>query len=103
MPQCYIRNVKCCTPVFFISITERIAVMAFWIKKSAAVLELEAIVLEIQSNLENNYKDAAQSAREKLKIRLEELNSEGKLKEKDYKRFGVIYTEYSVKMTGYHH
>ena len=77
--------------------------MAFWIKKSPAVKELEEIVSEIQSNLENNYKDAAQSAREKLKRRLEELNSAGKLKENDYKRFGVIYTEYSVKMTGYHH
>lgn len=77
--------------------------MAFWIKKSPAVKELEEIVSEIQSNLENNYKDAAQSAREKLKGRLEELNKEGKLKEKDYRRFSVIYTEYSVKMTGYHH
>lgn len=71
--------------------------------KNPAVRELEEIVAELQANLENNYKDAAQDAREKLKRRLDELNAEGKLKEKDYKRFSVIYTEYSVKMTGYKH
>lgn len=71
--------------------------------KNPAVRELEEIVADLQANLENNYKDAAQAAREKLKRRLDELNAEGKLKEKDYKRFSVIYTEYSVKMTGYKH
>lgn len=71
--------------------------------KNPAVRELEDIIFEIQSNLENNYKDSAQAAREKLKRRLDELNAQGKLKEKDYRRFFVIYTEYSVKMTGYHH
>ena len=71
--------------------------------KNPAVRELEEIVAELQANLENNYKDAAQAAREKLKRRLDELNAEGKLKEKEYKRFSVIYTEYSVKMTGYKH
>lgn len=55
--------------------------------KNPAVRELEDIVFEIQSNLENNYKDSAQAAREKLKRRLDELNAQGKLKEKDYRRF----------------
>ena len=63
--------------------------------------ELEGIMFELQSNLENNYKDAAQNALTKLKTRTEELR--GSLKEKDYKRFSVLCTEYSVKMTGYHH
>ncbi len=71
--------------------------------KNPAVRELEEIVADLQANLENNYKDSAQAAREKLKRRLDELYAEGKLKEKDYKRFSVIYTEYSVRMTGYHH
>ena len=71
--------------------------------KNPAVTELEEIVADMQANLENNYKDAAQAAREKLKRRLDELYAEGKLKEKDYKRFSVIYTEYSVRMRGYHH
>ena len=71
--------------------------------KSAAVRELEQIVFEMQQNLENNYKDAAQNAREKLGIRLEELRQAGKLKDKEYRCFSVVFTEYSAKMTGYHH
>ena len=71
--------------------------------KSAAVKELEQIAFELQQNLENNYKDAAQNARIRLGERLEVLWKDGKLKEKDYRRFSVLYTEYSAKMTGYHH
>ena len=71
--------------------------------KSAAVKELEQIAFELQQNLENNYKDAAQNARIRLGERLEALWKDGKLKEKDYRRFSVLYTEYSAKMTGYHH
>ena len=75
--------------------------MAFLFGKSAAVKELEEILSELQSNLENNYKDAAQAALAKLIRRTEELR--GSLKEKEYRRFSVLCTEYSVKMTGYHH
>lgn len=71
--------------------------------KSAAVKELEQIVFELQQNLENNYKDAAQNARVQLGERLEALQKAGKLKEKEYRRFSVLYTEYSARMTGYHH
>ena len=71
--------------------------------KSAAVKELEQIVFELQQNLENNYKDAAQNARIRLGGRLESLWKDGKLKEKEYRRFSVLYTEYSARMTGYHH
>ncbi len=75
----------------------------FGLLKSAAVKELEQIAFELQQNLENNYKDAAQHARIRLGERLEALWQDGKLKEKEYRRFSVLYTEYSAKMTGYHH
>ena len=39
--------------------------------KSSAVKELEQIAFELQQNLENNYKDAAQNARIRLGERLE--------------------------------
>ncbi|MBQ8400944.1 MAG: hypothetical protein IJX14_03350, partial [Clostridia bacterium] len=68
--------------------------------KSAAVKELDQIVFELQQNLENNYKDAAQNARVQLGERLEALQKAGKLKEKEYRRFSVLYTEYSARMTG---
>ena len=75
----------------------------FGLFKSAAVKELEQIAFELQQHLENNYKDAAQNARVRLGERLEALWKDGKLKEKDYRRFSVLYTEYTAKMTGYHH
>jgi len=75
----------------------------FGFMKSAAVRELEQIVFEIQSNLENNYKDAAQNARVRLKERLEALQEQGKLREKEYRRFAILYTQYTAKMIGYHH
>ncbi|MBQ4354014.1 MAG: hypothetical protein IJC71_03880 [Clostridia bacterium] len=71
--------------------------------RSKAARELDAIIAELQANLENNYKDTAHAAREKLGRRLEELRSEGKISEKLYKKYFVIYHEYSVKMTGYRH
>ncbi len=71
--------------------------------KSKAVRELEQLAFEMQQNLENNYKDAAQQARIRLGERLETLWQEGRLKEKEYRRFSVIFTEYTAKMTGYHH
>lgn len=70
-------------------------------RRSPAVRELEEILAELRANLENNYKDAAQSSLSKLRKRTEELRDE--LKEKEYRRFSVICTEYGVKMTGYHH
>lgn len=75
----------------------------FSIFGSAAVRELKAIIAELQANLENNYKDSAQAARKMLGERLEELRAEGKLSDKEYKKFYAIYSEYSVKMTGYKH
>lgn len=71
--------------------------------KSRAVRELESIIAELQSNLENNYKDTAHAARKKLGERLEELHADGKLTDKEYKKYYAIYNEYCVKMTGYHH
>ena len=71
--------------------------------RSKAEKELDLLIFELQQNLENNYKDAAQNARIRLGERLEALWQDGKLKEKEYRRFSVLYTEYSAKMTGYHH
>lgn len=42
--------------------------------------ELENIMAEIDSNLSNNYKDAAHEALDLLEQRLSELTNEGRLK-----------------------
>ncbi len=71
--------------------------------RSKAVRELEQLVFDMQQNLENNYKDAAQAARVRFGERLEELHDAGALSAKEYRRFSVLYTTYTAKMTGYHH
>lgn len=71
--------------------------------RSAAVRELDTLLDDLQANLENNYKDAAQNARVRFHDRTEALYASGKLSEKDYRRYMAKYTEYTVKMTGYGH
>ena len=51
--------------------------------RSAAVRELDTILEDLQANLENNYKDAAQTARNRLQERAEALFASGKLSEKE--------------------
>ena len=71
--------------------------------KSAAERELDSIIAELQANLENNYKDTARAALEKLGAKIKELSDGGILKPAQYRKYMGIYNEYSVKMTGYHH
>lgn len=71
--------------------------------RSRAVRELDSIIAELQSNLENNYKDTAHAARKKLGEKLEEFRADGKISDKEYKKYYAIYNEYCVKMTGYKH
>lgn len=71
--------------------------------RSAAVREMDMILDELQANLENNYKDAAQNARIRLQERAETLYESGRLSEKEYRCYMAKYNEYSVKMTGYGH
>ena len=77
----------------------------FWKKwfRSPAVRELEELAADMQANLENNYKDAAQDSRRRLKEKLDLFQTEGKLSAEDYRRFSVLYTEYTARMTGYKH
>ena len=70
---------------------------------TAAVRELDTILEDLQANLENNYKDAAQTARNRLQERAEALFASGKLSEKEYRRYMTKYNEYTAKMTGYGH
>ena len=71
--------------------------------KNAARRELDRILAELRANLENNYKDAAHEARKRLGSRCEELRAAGKLSEKDYRKYRVLYESYTEKMKDYHH
>lgn len=76
--------------------------MLFW-KKRRAAAELDALIDEMKINLANNYKSLAHDARKKLGARTEQLWAQGKLTEKEYKKYSAIYTEYTEKLHGYHH
>lgn len=71
--------------------------------KSKAVKELEAIIFEIDVNLQNNYKSTAHAARKKLGERVAALWEEGKLKEKEYFHYRARYETYTQVMKDYHH
>lgn len=65
--------------------------------------ELESIKAKIDSNVANNYKDAAQEALKLYEKRLQELNDEGKLHEKQKARYEAYLAEYREKMKEFTH
>ena len=65
--------------------------------------ELENIMAEIDSNLSNNYKDAAHEALELFEQRLSELISEGRLKEKARKEYETKLVSYQETLKGFSH
>ncbi|MBE6619331.1 MAG: hypothetical protein E7626_06100 [Ruminococcaceae bacterium] len=71
--------------------------------RSKAVKELDSIIEDIEQYLMNNYKDLAHDCRKKLEQRTQELYSEGKLSEKQYRSYMLKFRKYSYKMRDYHH
>ena len=71
--------------------------------RSKAKRELDAIIFEIDVNLQNNYKSTAHAARKKLGERVEALRQEGKLKEKAYRYYRARFETYTQVMKDYHH
>ncbi|MCM1173023.1 MAG: hypothetical protein NC393_12975 [Clostridium sp.] len=65
--------------------------------------EVEALLNDIQINLENNYKDLAIKARKDAELKLSELKEKGELKDKDYQRLKAKLDDYTKRMEGYHH
>lgn len=71
--------------------------------KRSVRLEIEATLNDLKMNLENNYKDLAHDALNKLHALLDQYLAEGKLKEKDYNKYKQIANNYSNRMANYHH
>ena len=71
--------------------------------KRSAKKELDAILAEVKINLANNYKSVAHDKRRLLGERVEALNSEGKLTEKDYHFYRAQYETFTEVMKDYHH
>lgn len=73
----------------------------FFKKKEAR--ELDKLIVGIQSNLENNYKDMAKSFLKDALILLERCREEKILNEKELKYYSEKIDGYERKMQGYEH
>lgn len=71
--------------------------------KSSKNAVLDDIILRLNMNMSNNYKDAAQSNLKELEENFSTLKSAGKLNEKQIKHYEDILNEYREKMKNYSH
>ena len=65
--------------------------------------ELESVVVRLQMNMSNNYKDAAQAEYKALMELYKELSGKGGLTEKQKSYYKEVIEEYRVKMKDYTH
>lgn len=65
--------------------------------------ELEEIIMRLEGNLSNNYKDNAQDNLKTFDKLYNELKDAGQLSKKNQERYGKILDEYKTKMKGYTH
>ena len=71
--------------------------------KSSKNNSLEDVLLRLNMNMSNNYKDAAQSNLKEFEDLFTELQSSGNLNEKQKKRYEGLLNEYKEKMKNYSH
>lgn len=72
-------------------------------KKAKAAKELDYIIAEINMNMQNNYKDAAQSALRQLEQRLHELSESGELSEIQKSEYSAKLSSYKERLKAYSH
>ena len=71
--------------------------------KKKNVNELELIIAEIESNMQNNYKDVAQAAFQKFEQKLSELIEQGQLSEGKKEEYSRKLENYKEKLQAYSH
>ena len=65
--------------------------------------DLEALILELDMDASNNYKDNAQDDFRRLKARFDELKIAGRLNAKQLVYYGDVINNYAEKMNNYTH
>ena len=65
--------------------------------------ELEAIIAQLESNMANNYKDAAQADFKNLEEKYNSMVAANKLSEKQRDSYKIIIDEYKEKLKKYSH
>ena len=71
--------------------------------RTKAEKELDALIEQVNINLQNNYKSVAHDARRRLGERVEALHDSGALSDKLYPEYRAIYEDFTEKMKDYHH
>lgn len=77
--------------------------MFHFFKKSAAVKELDRIIAELNMNMQNNYKDAAQDALRELEEKFAELTAQDALGEDQKASYASMLDTYKTKLKSYSH
>ena len=77
--------------------------MFSFFKKTKSAKELDRIIAEITMNMQNNYKDAAQSAFKELEQRFNELAEAGELTEAQKSEYGVKIASFRERLKAYSH
>ncbi len=72
-------------------------------KKAGAVKELDRIIAELNMNMQNNYKDAAQEALRELEQKLSEMTAANTLSENQKASYTSVLDEYKVRLKSYSH
>lgn len=71
--------------------------------KSKSEKHLDNILLRLEMNMSNNYKDNAQDNLKEFEHAYEEYKTVGKLSEKACKYYSALLEEYRGKLKGYTH
>ncbi len=74
-----------------------------FLKKPKKNRDLEALMERIESNMANNYKDAAQEYLKEFEEKLVELKETGSLKEDQVKMYGDRLYSYKSRLKGFTH
>ena len=74
-----------------------------FLKNGKIYKELDEIIAQIDSNVANNYKDAAQEAVECLERKINECWENGQLSEKKKLEYSARLTRYKRELEGFTH
>ena len=74
-----------------------------FLKKPKKNRDLEALMERIDSNMANNYKDAAQEYLKEFEVKLSQLVEAGQLKEDQKKHYEDLLDIYRIRMKGFTH
>lgn len=74
-----------------------------FVKKTGKIKQLEKIIQELEMNMSNNYKDAAQEDFKKLESALDEMEAAGGISEAQLSYYRQRLSSFKQKLKNYTH